>query len=148
MSEFECRNGHMMTGLRCDICGEYLNMGGCEIVNPKLNMTFPDPNDPLEDWYLPELAIHYMRHGSFDCFGEIHNGRVDIPRLLRVLEMPYPYIPDKHQLTLDSNDVDGDFLTDSEELAAGYNPQDADQDDNITPDGVDLAQQCLEVIRC
>jgi hypothetical protein len=138
---------HLMYGLeKCDICGENVNMGGIEIVNPRINMTFPDPNDPLDGQLLPELAIHYMRHGSFDCLGDIHSGRVDISRLLRVLEVRFPYSPDKHQLPIDDNDTDNDLLTDDEELTSGYNLHDADQNDNLIPDGVDLAKQCVEVI--
>ncbi len=138
---------HLMYGLEaCDICGEYVNMGGYEIVNPKLNMTFPDPNDPLDGGFLPELAIHYMSHGSFDCFGDIHDGRVDIPRLLRVLQLQFPCDPDKHQLALDKTDTDNDLLTDKEELSAGFNLLDSDQNNNLIPDGIEFAQQCAAVI--
>ena len=138
---------HLMLGLEaCDICGEYVNMGGYEIVNPKLNMTFPDPNDPLDSGSLPVLAIHYMSHGSFDCFGTIHDGRVDIPRLLRVLEVQFPCEPNDHQLSLDKTDTDHDFLTDNEELSAGFNLRDPDQNNNLIPDGIEFAQQCAEAI--
>jgi hypothetical protein len=58
---------HTLFGLeRCDICGQEVNMGGVEIVNPRLGMSYPDPNDPLEGEFLPELALHYMEHCSFD----------------------------------------------------------------------------------
>ncbi len=139
---------HMMRGEEtCDICGQRINMGGYEIVNPNLNMTFPDPNDPLDKELLPMLAIHYMSHGSFDCFGEIHDGRIDISRLLRVLEVRFPYEPDKHQLAIDETDTDKDLLTDSEELASGFNLYDSDQNSNLTPDGIEFAQQCLREIK-
>ena len=138
---------YLMFGLeRCDICGQYLNMGGYEIINPKLDMTFPDSNDPLDNTLLPELAIHYMSHGSFDCLGTIHQGRADIPVLLRVLEVQFPYNPDEHLLKIDSNDIDGDFLTDNEELQAGYNLNNPDQNENLIPDGIELAKQCAEII--
>ena len=130
----------------CDICGATVNMGGYEIVNPKLDMSYPDPNDPLEGGFLPELALHYMEHGSFDCYGDIHQGRVDIPRLLRVLELRFPYEPNEHQLALEKPDHDSDLLTDDEELSAGYNLYNADQDEDLMPDGIELAKQCAEVI--
>jgi hypothetical protein len=138
---------HALFGIeRCDVCGKEINMGGWEIINTRINMQFPDPNDPLDGMFLPDLALHYMEHGSFDCYGEIHRGRVDIARLLRVLELRFPYEPDKHQLSLESSDLDSDFLADSEELAAGYNLYNVDQDENLVPDGVELARQCSEVI--
>jgi len=130
----------------CDICGTAVNMGGYEIINPNLNLSYPDPNDPMEGMFLPELALHYMEHGSFDCYGDVHKGRVDIPRLLRVLELRFPYEPNEHQLDVEKPDLDGDLLTDDEELSAGYNLYNADQDEDLTPDGIELAGQCAEAI--
>jgi hypothetical protein len=131
---------------RCDICGQQVNMGGYEIVNPRLDMSYPDPNDSLERAFLPELAIHYMEHGSFDCFGDIHRGRIDVPRLLRVLELRFPNDPNEHRLAVEKPDLDGDLLTNGEELAAGYNLYNADQDQDLVPDGIELAKQCAEVV--
>lgn len=130
----------------CDICGQKVNMGGIEIFNPRVELQYPDPNDPLDGALLPDLALHYMEHGSFDCFGDVHHGRVDIPRLLRVLETRYPYDPNDHRLPVDGTDLDGDLLKDTEELAAGYNLYDADQDDDLTADGIELAGQCARAI--
>ena len=136
---------HALFGVeQCDICGLEIHMGGWEIINPKLNLNYPDPNDPLDGAFLPDLALHYMEHGSFDCYGTDHRGRVDIARLLRVLELRYPYEPNEHQLSLDNNDLDGDLLTDNEELTAGYNLYDSDQDNDLVPDGIELAKQCAE----
>jgi hypothetical protein len=131
---------------RCDICGQEVNMGGWEIINPMLGLHYPDPNDSLDVAVLPELAVHYMEHGSFDCFGDTHQGRVDTARLLRVLEQRFPYDPNEHRLIPERNDLDGDLLTDSEELAAGFNLYNADQNDNLIPDGPELAGQCMKVI--
>jgi len=137
---------HALFGMeRCDICGQEVNMGGSEIVNPNLGLSYPDPNDPLNGTYLPDLALHYMEHGSFDCFGDVHSGRVDIARLLRTLELRYPEDPNEHQLAV-TDDLDGDLMTDSEELKAGFNLYDADQDDDLTDDGIELARQCAEVV--
>jgi hypothetical protein len=131
---------------QCDICGQEVNMGGYQIVNPNLGLSYPDPNDPLDGALLPELALHYMEHGSFDCYGDDHAGRVDIARLLRTLELRYPVDPNKHLLDITDNDLDGDLMTDSEELAAGYNLYDTDQDDDLIPDGIELAKQCAEAV--
>lgn len=138
---------HALFGIeRCDVCGQEINMGGWEIINPVLSLRYPDPNDPLDGAFLPNLALHYMEHGSFDCYGDIHQGRVDITRLLRVLELRFPCEPNEHQLSVQESDLDEDFLTDSEELAAGYNLYDADQNETIIPDGIELAEQCARVI--
>lgn len=150
---------HALDGTeRCHICGREIHMGGWEIINPKIGLKYPDHDDPLDNIFLPDLALHYMQHGSFDCYGDDHQGRVDIARLMRVLELRYPYEPNDHQLPLDysidpnrqlapdANDLDGDLLADSEELAAGYNVLDPDQNENLTPDGIELAKQSAEVI--
>ncbi len=133
----------------CDICGEAVNMGGARITNPRSSLTVD----------FPILAIHYMEHGSFSYAGNIHNSRLDVAALLRVLELRFPYDPNEHQLPLnyvvdpngqlapDANDLDGDLLADSEELEVGYNLHDPDQDDDLTPDGIELAKQCAAVIK-
>jgi hypothetical protein len=104
-----------------------------------------------------------MEHGSFSYDGYYFDpndpveGRIDVTALLQALERRYPYEPNEHQLPLDyvvdsnrlapdANDLDGDLLADSEELAAGYNLYDADQDEDLTPDGIKLAEQCHRAI--
>jgi hypothetical protein len=151
--------GHLVDGVEaCDVCGESIHMGGWEIINPGLGLKYPDPEDELSGGFLPDLALHYMEHGSFDCHGQIHDGRVDIARLLRVLGLRFPNDPNEHQLPLDyspktpkeyapdANDYDGDLLTDAEELTGGFNLYDPDQDANLVPDGIDLAGQFADAI--
>ena len=132
----------------CEICGAQINMGPAGIDNPRLNLSIS----------FPLIALHYIEHGSFSYNGTTHDGRVDVPLLLRVLETRFPYEPNEHQLPLnyvvkgvgqlapDANDLDEDLLADSEELAAGYDLYDADQDANLVPDGIELAKQCFSVI--
>ncbi|MBA7487064.1 hypothetical protein ES707_22626 [subsurface metagenome] len=133
----------------CDICGAEVPMGPAGIVNPRLGINV--------ECYL--MAIHYMEHGSFSHSGDASGtSRIDVPALLRALELRFPYDPNEHQLPLDyvvesvgqlapdANDLDGDLLADSEELAAGYNLHDPDQDNDLTPDGIEFAKQCAEVI--
>jgi hypothetical protein len=130
----------------CDICGHVVNMGPAWIVNPRLGIRVE----------CPLICMHYMEHGSFSYAGDVHNGRVNIPALLRALERQYPCQKDNHQVPLDyevesvriapdANDYDGDFLADSEELAMKLNLYNSDQDGNLNPDGVELAKQCLAV---
>jgi len=150
---------HALDGLEaCHVCGAMIHMGGWEIINPKLKLEYPDPNDPLDRTFLPDLALHYMEHGSFDCYGHVHSARVDIARLLWVLQLRYPNDPNDHQLPLDyvvkpggqlapdANDYDGDLLADTEEPAAGLNIYDPDQDANLVPDGIELAMQFADAI--
>ena len=153
---------HALDGTeKCHICGDDIHMGGWEITNPKLGVHYPEPNNPLDKMFLPDLALHYMNHGSFDCYGEDlddHRGRVNIALLLHVLERRLPQYWNRHllpldyvlepvgQLAPDANDLDDDLLADSEELAAGYNLYDPDQDQDLIPDGIELARQCGEVI--
>jgi len=132
----------------CDVCGETVNMGALRIVNPKLGLRIE----------IPVIAAHYMEHGTFSYAGQVNRGRVDIARLARALELRFPCEPNDHQLSLkyalesvgpiapDANDLDGDLLADSEELEAGLNLYEADQDDNLMPDGIQLAQRCAEAI--
>ncbi len=131
----------------CDICGLVLNMGGVNIVNPKLGLNYP-PGDPFDGDFLPFMAVHYMEHGSFSFSGGTNSGRAEVVQLLTVLELEYQYLcePNDHHLPVDGNDIDGDFLTDTEEKAAGYDPNDTDQDNDLVPDGIALARQCAEII--
>ena len=128
----------------CDICGEPINMGTVRLVNPRLRL----------DVEFPIIAVHYLEHGSFSYAGELHQGRLNVPMLLRAMEVRFPYEPDRHQLSLDAtgqiardaNDLDGDLLADSEELTLGLNLYDADQNENLLPDGIELAQRFAEMI--
>ncbi len=129
----------------CEICGFQAYMDYWDIVNPRLGLTIS----------VSILDAHYMEHGSFSYQG---GGKADVARLLRALELRFPYDPNEHQLSLDyvvngvgqlapdANDHDGDLLADSEELAGGHNLYNPDQDNDLTPDGIEFATQCHEVI--
>jgi hypothetical protein len=134
----------------CDACGELIEMGVAEVINPKLGLT----------GYCTFIAAHYLGHGSFSYAAGSERGRVDVQPLITALELRFPCDPNEHQLPLDypdpcdagrtlapdTNDLDGDLLADSEELAGGLNQHDADQDEDLTPDGIELAKQCVAVI--
>jgi len=132
----------------CDICGEIVNMGGVVIVNPALNLTYPKPSPYGLLVYLPYISLHYMEHGSFSYAGDVHgtDRLYDLQRMMKVLELRYSYEPNEHELPVDGNDLDGDLLTDSEELEAGFNLYDPDQDNDLVPDGIELAKQCAAAI--
>ncbi len=58
----------------CDTCGEQINMGHLEVVNPRSHLVFS----------IPYLGLHHMRNGSFSYRGDSGSveGRVD-PCLLQ-----------------------------------------------------------------
>ena len=132
----------------CDVCGQAVNMGMLGIINHRLGVEVA----------MPFIAFHYLEHGAFDFAGDIHKGRFDVARLAWALEVRFPCAPDDHYLPLDlivepigsiapdANDLDMDHLADSEELAVGLDPRDADQDANLEPDGDQLARRCAELI--
>jgi hypothetical protein len=54
-------------------------MGYWKVVNLKLGL-FAE---------VPVIVLHYMEHGSFSYAGDLHKkGRIDVPRLVKILEMP------------------------------------------------------------
>lgn len=132
----------------CSVCGEIVNMGSLRIINPPLGLRLD----------VPFVAVHCMEHGALGYSGDVNQGRVDIAKLAQVLGLRFPCKADVHQLPLDYvapsgeplatdvNDLDNDALADSEELAAGLNLYDADQDENLVPDGIQLAKRCAEAI--
>jgi len=53
-------------------------MGHQQVVNRELGLSM--------DVYF--IASHYMHHGSFTYSGGLHGGRINVPLLARILEMP------------------------------------------------------------
>ncbi len=128
---------HAMRGLEwCDACGESVNMGSLDIVNPTLNLTIS----------LPFIGLHHMEHGSFSYAGDLHAGRLDVPCLVRTLALHFPEDPNEHLLPVREIDLDGDSLTDQEELALGLNLYSSDQNHNLMTDGLELARACAAAI--
>jgi len=63
----------------CEICGESVNMGYWQVINPKLGLSME----------LPDIVCHYMEHGSFGYSGDVHGkDRIDVALLVKILEMP------------------------------------------------------------
>ncbi len=112
----------------CSICGQEVNMGFTEIVNPVLNCKA----------YVPFIGLHFMEHGSFSYEGTENEGRVDILRLLSVFE--------EHPTPV-AHDTDGDLMTDDEEAAISSPPAEPDWNGNNLPDGMDHARKIAGTIR-
>ncbi len=133
---------HELDGLEeCLICGEWIHMGGTEMTNTALKLRYPEGIG-----FLPDIALHAMAHGSLTYLGDDHQGRAEVLRLMRVLEMTLPYEPDEHDLPPAGSDTDFDRLTDLEEIKALSNLYDPDQNLNLIPDGVETARRCSGVI--
>jgi hypothetical protein len=63
----------------CEICGKSVNMGYCQVINPNLGLSIE----------VPVIVCHYMEHGSFSYWGDVHEkGRIDVALLVKILEMP------------------------------------------------------------
>jgi hypothetical protein len=114
----------------CPICGEYINMGYVQIVNPLRNLEIN----------IPFLGLHFMENGYFSYGSNESSERVDIDTLKRIL---YPYDP-QHLLPV-TGDSDGDGLTDSEEDSLRLNPNNIDSDGDGVPDGAQIAEQLVRL---
>jgi len=117
---------HVERGLEtCAMCGDVMDMGYMEIVNPLEGFT-------LE---LPYVALHYLAHGGFGASGDVH---VNADMLPSVIDMVLTSTGHAHRLPI-AGDTDSDGLTDAEETALGLDPGNPDRDMDGTPDGPDLA---------
>ncbi|MCX7871833.1 MAG: hypothetical protein N2487_00950 [Verrucomicrobiae bacterium] len=126
---------HMAFGVEtCNICGEQVNMGFLQIVNPLENIEIN----------LPFIAIHYLEHGSFSYSGSIHIGKIRPPVLKTALESNglTHFIPETEGV-----DKDGDGFRDWEEKFFNCSADNYDTDmDNIN-DGIDVARSLLESLK-
>ncbi|MDZ7374579.1 MAG: hypothetical protein ONB23_11505 [candidate division KSB1 bacterium] len=118
----------------CRVCGETVNMGFVQLVNP----TLPDSLS------VPFLALHALQHGSLDFTGSLHSGRLHLLRLVRILNLPYV----THTLPLGQDlDTDQDGLLDAAEERLGLLPTGADSDSNRVIDGPQFAVNWAAQIR-
>ncbi|MBN2424535.1 MAG: T9SS type A sorting domain-containing protein [Calditrichaceae bacterium] len=127
------RIDHYVRGvIPCPKCGENINMGYVEIINPMRNLK-------LE---LPYMALHFMENGYFSYGSDINYQRVDIDTLKRIL---YPYDP-KHMLKV-LGDSDGDGLTDAEEDSLWLDDWSMipDADADSVPDGAQVAEELIRL---
>jgi hypothetical protein len=114
----------------CQKCGEEVNMGFVRIVNPLRNLESD----------IPYIGLHYLEKGCFSYLGNIHEGRVVIDSLKKML---FPYDP-AHLLPV-AGDSDNDGLTDAEEDSLYLNPLNPDTDGDGVPDGARVAEQLIRL---
>lgn len=71
------RTDMMTYGLEeCEVCGELINMGYVEVVNPTL----------CDSLAIPFVGLHAMQHAGLAYDGTVHDGRIDPVRLAAILE--------------------------------------------------------------
>ena len=67
---------YIMRGVeKCEICGQWVNMGYIVVINPLRELQME----------IPYIGLHYMAHGSFAYEGDLHKGRIDPVKLAEIL---------------------------------------------------------------
>lgn len=115
----------------CDVCSEYINMGNVHIFNPERGLQVE----------FPMIALHYLEHGCLSYMGSVHDGRVDLAQLKRVLLAE----DESHHLTYEG-DVDGDGLFAEEEIYLGTDQADPDTDGDSVKDGPQYFEDLIEAL--
>jgi hypothetical protein len=124
---------HPLRGLEvCETCGENVNMGWVEVINPRENIILS----------IPYIALHYMELGSFSYKGDLHSGRAN-PCLL---DLALKGTGTSH-LVVVPGDTDRDGLLDAEELHFGTRPDVADTNGDSILDGIELSRKMVEQIK-
>ncbi|MCK4597211.1 hypothetical protein KAU04_04195, partial [bacterium] len=111
----------------CQVCGEEMTMGGWVIHNPMQDTLI----------YIPNMALHFMEHGSFSFGGTTNSGRVDIELFKRILAH---YDSDHWAIDI-TGDADDDGLKDEYEDDFGTLTGDPDSNNNGLVDGAEVARQ-------
>lgn len=126
---------HPMDGIEtCPRCGERVVMGIWDVIHPSTGASIS----------IPSMALHFMQHGGPSWQGGQlmdGQGRVDPRHLQAVLTGQ----GDGHRPPVQP-DADADLIADPEEIELGSNPENADENGNQTPDGIDLARQAAAQI--
>ena len=126
------REDYYANGLEtCQICGALVNMGFVRIINPLRQLQ--------QD--IPFMGLHFLDCHCFSYDGSIHNGRVDVGLLKKIL---YPFQP-AHMLPV-AGDADHDGLTDAEEDSLNFDPGNRDTNGDSIPDGAEVAEQLTRLL--
>jgi hypothetical protein len=115
----------------CDVCAQVINMGNVHIFNPERGLAME----------FPIIALHYLEHGCLSYMGSLHDGRVDLSVLKRVLLAE----DESHHLTYEG-DADGDGLFPEEETYLGTDPANADTDNDSVKDGPQYFEPLIEAL--
>jgi hypothetical protein len=119
----------------CEVCGECINMGAVQIVNPLRDL----------DVEVPYICLHYLEHGGLGYAGDVHTGRLALARLKRVLLAA----DESHAIGsgwCQGEDADQDGLCDLEESFLGTDPEAPDSDGDSVKDGPQIVEHLLEMV--
>jgi hypothetical protein len=119
----------------CETCGAVVNMGFVRIVNPARGL----------EMEIPYICLHYLEHGGLYYEGDIHEGRLDLAMLKRVL----PMADEAHMIAQGCaryRDTDSDGLCNDEEGFLGTDPDKPDSDRDSVKDGPQFVEDLLEAI--
>lgn len=103
---------------------------------------------------LPRGALHFLEHGSFSYMA-VNDDCDWLPEQIERTPAHFLYyliymVPENlagtHLVAL-AGDSDGDYLTDEEEDAIGYDRTNLDEDDSGTLDGQDLARAMADIVQ-
>ena len=124
---------HLYRGIEtCQICGEVMNMGFIEVVNPMRDLSID----------IPFMALHFLENGSFSYDGTTNSGRIDIELLKEVIA----HYDSTHFSIVTSNDEDNDGLNDDYEDDFSTQINNPDSDENQLVDGAEVAEELIETI--
>ncbi|MBD3334421.1 MAG: hypothetical protein GF355_02800 [Candidatus Eisenbacteria bacterium] len=124
---------HEAWGLEiCAACGEVVNMGFVRVIHLERGISTD----------VPYIGLHYLAHGSLGYLGDVHDGRVDLDALKRIL---MPCDP-AHLLPAPGSDPDEDGLLSEEEPLLGTDPEIPDSDGDSLIDGPQTAEELLPLI--
>lgn len=116
----------------CQVCGEVMNMGFIQVVNPMRGLSIQ----------IPYMALHFLENGSFSFDGTINSGRIDIELLKEVLA----HYDTTHFPIVTSNDGDNDGLNDDYEDDFDTQLNNPDSNENQLVDGAEVAEELIEAI--
>jgi hypothetical protein len=124
---------HLARGTEtCQSCGALVNMGFVTVTHHDRGLSAD----------LPYVALHSLEHGCLQHLGTLHEGRVELDTLKRILfsHDPAHFLPALHV------DTDGDGLEDAEEPLLSTDPGDPDTDGDSLQDGPQTAEDLLAQI--
>ncbi|MBL7074563.1 T9SS type A sorting domain-containing protein [candidate division KSB1 bacterium] len=124
---------HLANGFEyCQVCGDTLNMGFIEVVNPMRDLSVQ----------IPFMGLHFLENGSFSFDGTENSGRIDIELLKEVLA----HYDTTHYSISTSNDGDNDGLNDEYEDDFGTQLNNPDSNGNQLVDGAEVAEELIEAV--
>ncbi len=116
----------------CLVCGIPVDMGLVRIIHTARGLQHD----------LHFITLHFLEHGCLQYAGGLHQGRVDLDPVKRILFA----CDTAHLLPPEGLDPDQDGLLSEEEPPLGTDPIDPDTDKDSLADGPQIAEQLLPIL--